>query len=133
MTRLFSLRFPSSAAAGFAVVLLLLAQQSLSAPPFMQADHIKTNSALESDAPPVRVLNIKPIYSENARAAGVRGLVIVGFTIGVDGAVTQTEVHRSVPLLDQAAIDAVKRWRFKPALSHGVAVPATRVTAISFP
>src|SRR5687768_10995016 len=102
MTSLFNVRLPGGAAAAFAIVLLLLAQEGLSAPPFKQGEHRQGDSrySTEGNAPPVRVLNVKPVYSEAARAAGVRGLVIVGFTIGVDGAVTRAEVQRSVPLLD---------------------------------
>jgi protein TonB len=64
---------------------------------------------------------------------GVHGPVIISFTIGVDGAVIHTELERSVPLLDEAALAAVKQWKFEPALSNGVAVPSTYVTAVSFP
>jgi TonB family protein len=87
----------------------------------------------EGERPPVPVLNVSPVYPEAARVAGVRGVVIVSFTIGADGTVTDAWVERSIPLLDQAALDAVKQWRFEPALSAGVPVQTTRVTTFAFP
>jgi TonB family protein len=118
-----------------AVLVAVLGQEHLSDPPVRRVEHNQETSwrlAL-GDRPPFRVRNVMPVYPEAARAAGASGVVIVAFTIDVDGAVTYAKVARSVPLLDQAALDAVKQWRFEPALSDGVPVPAARVTAFTFP
>jgi protein TonB len=76
--------------------------------------------------PAVRVL---PEYPEMAREAQVEGTVYLWALVGRDGAVQDVRVIRSVPLLDRAAADALRRWRFTPALTNGkpvrvwVAVP----------
>lgn len=70
-----------------------------------------------------------PVYPPGARAAKLEGTVLVQVRVGVDGRVMQARILHSIPELDAAAIDAVCRWRFRPALSRGrrvacwVAVP----------
>lgn len=71
----------------------------------------------------------QPEYPDIARDAGVEGTVLVQALIGKDGKVMKTQVTKSVPMLDDAAQAAVKKWVFKPALSNNkpvivwVAVP----------
>jgi TonB family protein len=57
-----------------------------------------------------------PVYPEAARQAGVTGTVMVQALIGKDGLVKDTRVMKSIPLLDSAAVEAVRQWKFKPAL-----------------
>src|SRR3989337_1810442 len=59
---------------------------------------------------PVRVKNVNPVYPSIAQSARVQGVVIIEATIGPDGRVPDTKVLRSIPLLDAAAVDAVKQW-----------------------
>jgi periplasmic protein TonB len=49
-----------------------------------------------------------------------------------DGSVGQAEVVRSIPLLDQAALDAVKQWQFKPTLLNGQPVAVMMTVTINF-
>lgn len=64
-----------------------------------------------------------------AAARGQRGLVMVQALVGKDGSVLKTQITKSDPPFDEAAMACVKKWRFKPALSKGqpvivwVAVP----------
>ena len=58
--------------------------------------------------------------------------MIIEATIGRDGTVIETKVLRSVPLLDQAALDAVKQWRFTPTLLNGVPVPVVMTVTVNF-
>ena len=60
------------------------------------------------------------------------GEVIVEITIGVDGAVTNARVLRSIPLLDQAALDAVRQWRYTPTLLDGRPVPVVMTVQVAF-
>ena len=85
------------------------------------------------DRRPTLVEHVRPVYPDAAREAGVGGLVIVSFVVGADGTVMDATIRRSIPLLDQAALDAVKQWRFEPAIAGGVAVSTKRVTALTFP
>lgn len=70
-----------------------------------------------------------PAYPELARQAGVEGTVMVQALVGRDGLVKDVRVVRSIPMLDSAAVVAVRQWTFKPALANGepvavwVAVP----------
>jgi TonB family protein len=53
----------------------------------------------------------------------VTGVVTIDAVTGVDGRVTEARVLRSMPLLDNSALDAVRQWRYTPTLLKGVAVP----------
>lgn len=62
----------------------------------------------------------QPRYTEVARRANVQGVVVLQATIDERGNVTDVRVLRGLPMgLDQAAIDAVRMWRYKPATLHG--------------
>jgi hypothetical protein len=60
-------------------------------------------------APLVKLTDVAPRYPADARATHVEGTVIVEATIGVDGTITPVRVTRSIPLLNQAALDAVRQ------------------------
>ena len=68
---------------------------------------------------------VTPIYPPDAAAAGIKGVVILEVTIDRDGKVHEAKVLRSIPLLDQAALDAVKEWEFSPGLMNDVPIPFT--------
>ena len=53
-------------------------------------------------------------------------------TIGADGRVIDARVLRSIPLLDQAALDAVRQWEFTPTLLNGVATPIIMTVTVNF-
>ena len=82
---------------------------------------------------PPRIVDAAPVMPEVARQAGIRGLVILEIIIGVDGRVTDAKVLRSIPLLDQAAIDAVRQWRYAPTLLNGAPVPVIMTATVNFP
>jgi protein TonB len=82
--------------------------------------------------PPIKMNDVAPVYPAIARNAGVAGVVIVEATIGPDGKVIDAKVLRSVPLLDQAALDAVRQWEYAPTLLNGVAVPVVMTVTINF-
>jgi TonB family protein len=71
---------------------------------------------------PKIIKQVSPIYPPRALAANVQGTVIVEATVGTDGTVTSARVLRSVPLLDQAALDAVRQWEFTPGMAFIVSV-----------
>ena len=78
---------------------------------------------------PEAITRVPPDYPEIARASGTEGTVMVQALVGKDGKVKDVRVVKSVPVLDDAAVKAVKQWVFKPALSNNkpvavwVAVP----------
>ena len=61
-----------------------------------------------------KVLNrVMPVYPELARRTNVTGTVKLDATIAPDGRVTATEVVGGNPILIQAAVDAVRKWKFE--------------------
>jgi protein TonB len=82
--------------------------------------------------PPVKVRDVRPVYPPIARTANVTGVVIMEVRIGPDGRVEDAHVLRSIPLLDEAALDAVKQWQFAPTLMNGQAVPVIMTVTVNF-
>ena len=81
---------------------------------------------------PARVLYVNPVYPLMAQSIRLQGLVIIEATIGPDGLVSDARVLRSVPLLDAAAIEAVRQWRYTPTLLNGVPVPVVMTVTVRF-
>ncbi len=81
---------------------------------------------------PKKILDVRPVYPAAASDAGVSGVVILETRIGTDGAIENARVLRSIPLLDQAALDAVMQWRFTPTLMNGQAVPVLMTVTVNF-
>jgi protein TonB len=75
--------------------------------------------ALAVVRPPRLVKRVAPDYPEIARQARVSGRVVVEATTDVYGRVKDVKVLESVPLLDQAALDAVRQWVFEPMVVNG--------------
>jgi protein TonB len=82
--------------------------------------------------PPTKVKDVKPVYPAIARSARVAGAVVIAATIDEEGKVIDAKVVRSVPLLDQAALDAVQQWEYMPTLLNGVPVPVLVTVTINF-
>jgi protein TonB len=81
---------------------------------------------------PTRTSFANPIYPQIAVAAKIEGVVILDATIDETGVVRDVKVLRSIPMLDQAAIEAVKRWRYAPTRLNGVAVPILLTVTVTF-
>ena len=81
---------------------------------------------------PVKIKDVAPVYPAVAKSARIGGTVQVELTIDPDGKVADARVVKSVPLLDQAALDAVKQWEYTPTRVKGVAVPVIVNVAITF-
>ena len=79
-----------------------------------------------------RDIDVKPSYPQIAQSARVSGVVIIEATIGPNGKVQNARVLRSIPLLDQAALDAVKQWEYTPTLLNGVPVPVIMTVTVNF-
>ena len=82
--------------------------------------------------PPTKVFQVDPVYPIMARQAHIEGIVILEATIGVDGKVIDAKVLRSIPLLDQAALDAVRQWQYTPTLLNGAPVPVIMTVTVTF-
>ena len=82
--------------------------------------------------PPTKTKDVAPVYPAAAKSARIAGVVIIEATIGADGKVIDAKVLRSVPMLDEAALDAVRQWEFKPTLLNGVPVPVVMTVTVNF-
>ena len=82
--------------------------------------------------PPTQISKVQPVYPLEAQQARVQGIVIMEAIIGVDGRVTDAKVLRSVPLLDQAAVDAVRQWVYTPTLLNGAPVSVIMTVTVTF-
>jgi len=82
--------------------------------------------------PPTRIKDVQPVYPAIAQSARVQGVVIVEAIIGTDGKVRDARVLRSIPLLDQAAVDAVRQWEYTPSRLIGVSVPVIITVTVNF-
>jgi TonB family protein len=83
--------------------------------------------------PPDKIYSPSPQYTEIARKARITGVVIVEAIIDKQGNVTNVKVLKGLPMgLDQAAVDAVKRWRFEPATLNGKPVAVIYNLTINF-
>src|SRR5262249_33449859 len=82
--------------------------------------------------PPQRLVNVAPVYPSVALAVHKEGIVIIDATIDEQGNVTDTRILRSIPLLDEAALAAVRQWKFSPTLLNGVPVPIVMTVTANF-
>jgi protein TonB len=82
--------------------------------------------------PPQKIFDVAPVYPPIAMAARKEGLVILEAVIAEDGSVRDARVLRSVPLLDAAALEAVRQWRFIPTVLNGQAVAVVMTVTVAF-
>jgi protein TonB len=82
---------------------------------------------------PVPVFKPEPEYSEEARKAKWQGAVLLELVVDENGVPQNIKVIRSLGLgLDQKAIEAVQKWRFKPGQKDGKAVPVSANIEVNF-
>ena len=84
--------------------------------------------------PPLKILDVRPVYPPSMRDAGLEGLVPIDAVIGTDGMVTSVRVVSAQvhPAFAIAAVDAVRQWRFTPTLLNGDAVEVVMTVSVEF-
>jgi TonB family protein len=82
--------------------------------------------------PPNKTVDVRAVYPDVAQKARVQGVVICEVLIGPDGRVADARVVRSIQLLDQAAVDAVRQWEFTPTLLNGNPIPVIMTVTVNF-
>jgi protein TonB len=73
-----------------------------------------------------------PVYPSIARTARVTGTVVIQATISKNGTIGNLSVVNGPPMLRQAALDAVKTWRYRPYLLDGEPVEAETTVSVNF-
>lgn len=81
---------------------------------------------------PKRIKQVDAVYPQIARQARVEGTVILEATTDIYGRVQDVKILRSIPLLDQAAIDAVKQWVYEPVVINGKPREVTFTVQVQF-
>jgi protein TonB len=81
---------------------------------------------------PTPIRMVKPAYPRIAMSARVQGDVLIELVIDEQGKVSNATIVRSIPLLDQAALDAVRQWEFTPTMIDNVPVPVIVTTSVGF-
>jgi len=108
----------------------LLANLPTSPPPAISDAPIPVGGDVER---PIKISGPTPQYTEVARRARIQGVVIVEAIIDKSGRVTDVRVLKALPMgLDQAAVDAVRQWRFEPATLNGKPVDVFYSLTVNF-
>lgn len=88
--------------------------------------------AMEPTTPPEVLDRVLPAYPPMARKNGVQAMVVVRVLVDENGRVNEARVLRGHPLLDDAVVEAVRAWRFRPAQRDGHAVAGRKLVKIPF-
>jgi periplasmic protein TonB len=82
--------------------------------------------------PPRKRIHVSPVYPRVALQAHVQGTVVLEAIIDRDGNVANLRVLQSIPLLDGAALEAVRQWKYDPTYLNGRAVPVVMSVNVEF-
>jgi protein TonB len=87
----------------------------------------------EGVSPPVPIHSPEPKYSKQARREKLQGVCVLWLVVGADGLPREIRVQRTLGLgLDEKAIEAVKQWKFKPAMKDGNPVAVRISVQVNF-
>jgi TonB family protein len=79
------------------------------------------------------IYKVNPVYPEQAKREGIQGTVKLEVIINEEGFVYEVKgKQENNPILEQAAIPAVKRWRFSPLLMNGMPVAIKTIATVDF-
>jgi protein TonB len=81
---------------------------------------------------PKLLKKVDPVYPELAKQARAGALIILEATVDANGHVLEVRVLRSSPLFDEAAVDAVKQWSYRPLLLNGIPTPFIVTVTLNF-
>lgn len=102
-------------------------------PGFEDEEFLKRAFIISGDRkPPLRREGLEPVYPQDAKDKKVEGTVILCVRIDEKGLIEDIRVSRTIPLLDQAAVDSIKNWKYEPVIVEGRAVPAVFSVRVRF-
>lgn len=85
------------------------------------------------DTPPVPVRTPPPQYPSELKREGVAGIVTVAIVVDEKGAVASASINKSTnPAFDEPSLEAVKKWKFKPATKGNQAIPSKVIVPLHF-
>ena len=98
-------------------------------PPEQEVPVVKVGGEIRE---PKKLRHVNPAYPELAARARVQGTVVLECVVSPQGQVLKVSVLRSIPLLDAAAIEAVRQWAYTPTLKDGVPVKVLLTVNVRF-
>jgi len=101
----------------------------LSEPPPPPLKPLRVGAAVRE---PRKVKDVPPVYPPLAVASRIEGVVILECVLDTQGHVQDARVLRGVPLLDEAALAAVRQWAYSTTLVDGVPVPVVMTVTVTF-
>ena len=81
---------------------------------------------------PRKIKDVMPAFPPEADQAGAEGIVVIDAVIGQDGSVNSARVIQGVPLLNDAALDAVRQWQFTPTRLNGRPIEVLATVTVRF-
>jgi len=81
---------------------------------------------------PAKRKHVDPVYPDIAVRANIEGIVVLECHIGLQGQVTAVKVLRGIPLLNDAAVEAVRQWVYTPTLLNGIPMPVIMTVTVQF-
>jgi len=99
------------------------------APPQLPKGPVRVGGKISE---PRKTHNTPPLYPEVAKRARGQGTVILEATISPQGRVAEVKVLRGIPMLDEAAMSAVRQWTYTPTMLNGVPVPVIMTVTVNF-
>jgi periplasmic protein TonB len=98
-------------------------------PPIVKSNPIRISTGSQAAK---LIYQIKPAYPPLARQARIQGVVILEALIGKDGSISTLRVISGHTLLTQAAVDAVKQWKYQPTLLNGEPTEVVTTVTVTF-
>jgi periplasmic protein TonB len=108
------------------------APQPLTPPPPPPSVEVRRVRISDGGQPANLIYQVKPIYPILARTTRTQGVVVLEAVIGRDGSISSLHVVSGHQLLTQAAIDAVKQWKYRPTLLNGDPVEVITTITVTF-
>jgi protein TonB len=107
-------------------------QADMAPPPPPDQEEEETVPFFKVSKKPKVIKQVAPRYPELARKAGIEGQVVCEIVVGKDGRVKKARVVKSVPMLDEAALNAVKQWVFSPGEQRDRKVIVKMIVPVQF-
>ena len=97
-------------------------------PPPIAVKPVRTSRIMEGNL----IRRVQPTYPALARQGRIQGSVVLSAVISRDGMIERLQVLNGQPLLEQAAIEAVRQWRYRPYLLNGEPVEVETQITVNF-
>jgi protein TonB len=98
-------------------------------PPPAPAKPVRVGGNMQT---PALIHRVEPVYPPIAVSAKVTGIVVLEATVNEKGDVVDVAILRSLPLLDKAAMEAIRQWKYQPLMMNGVPSPFMLTVTLTF-